>query len=121
MAGQTTRLVRYPLDDDGELERDAQGRAVPLVLDEGVGNMQGATVVGGVYYVTVSRGRSRLSRLYVGRPGHLRPRRWALPPGVEDISYWPQNDRLWSLSEYPGRRFVFALRRGRLRLLPTRG
>jgi hypothetical protein len=37
-----------------------------------------------------------------------------LPVGVEDLSYWPSEDRLWSLSEYPGRRFVFAMDRARL-------
>ena len=51
--------------------------------------------------------------MYVGTPGQLPPFRWALPVGPEDISYWPSRDQLWSLSEYPGRRYVFAMRRER--------
>lgn len=114
--GQTTRLVRYPLDPETlHLHRDERGESRPVFLDDGgVGHMQGAAVVGGTYYVTVSRGSRRLGHLYVGTPGSLRPLRWALPPGPEDISYWPSRDQLWSLSEYPGRRFVYAMDRTKL-------
>lgn len=113
--GQTTRLVRYPLDPESQLLRHNDGgESHPVFLDDGgVGHMQGAAVVEGTYHVTVSRGPRRLGHLYVGAPGSLRPRRWALPPGPEDISYWPSRDQLWSLSEYPGRRFVYAMARGR--------
>ena len=34
-----------------------------------------------------------------------------MPVGVEDITYWPSTDQLWSLSEYPGHRYVFAMDR----------
>jgi hypothetical protein len=117
--GETTRLVRYPLDPETlHLHRGEGGESRPVFLDDGgVGHMQGAAVVDGRYYVTVSRGSRRLGHLYVGRPGSLRPHRWALPPGPEDISYWPSRDQLWSLSEYPGRRFVYAMDRRRLGLL----
>ena len=49
--------------------------------------------------------------MYVGEPGRFRSFPRALPVGPEDISYWPSTDRLWSLTEYPGRRFVFAMDR----------
>jgi hypothetical protein len=119
--GQTTRLVRYPLDPETqELRRNDGGESHPVFLDDGgVGHMQGAAVVDGTYYVTVSRGPRRLGHLYVGSPGRLRPHRWALPPGPEDISYWPSRDQLWSLCEYPGRRFVYAMDRHRLGLWHT--
>jgi hypothetical protein len=29
--------------------------------------------------------------------------------GPEDLSYWPSRDELWSLSEHPHRRWVFAM------------
>jgi hypothetical protein len=31
--------------------------------------------------------------------------------GCEDLSYDPTQDLLWGLSEYPGRRFVYAMPR----------
>jgi hypothetical protein len=119
VGGETMRLVRYPLDPETlHLHRDECGRSRPVFLDDGgVGHMQGAAVVAGRYHVTVSRGSRRLGHLYVGTPGSLRPHRWALPPGPEDICYWPSRDQLWSLSEYPGRRFVYAMDRRRLGLL----
>jgi len=108
--------VRYPLDPETlHLDRDEAGHSRPVSLDDrGVGHMQGATVVDGTYYVTVSRGRHRLGHLYVGAPGALTPYRWTLPAGPEDISYWPSRDQLWSLSEHPGRRYVYAMDRRRL-------
>ncbi|RLV50820.1 hypothetical protein D9V37_02360 [Nocardioides mangrovicus] len=114
---QTTRLARYALDPASHgLRLDESGRAYPLRLDDGrLGHMQGATVAHGRHHVTVSRGRKRLGRLYVGEPGRLRPVRWALPPGPEDIAYWPATDQLWSLSEHPGSRYVFAMDRTQLR------
>ena len=36
--------------------------------------------------------------------------------GPEDIAYWPQRDELWSVSEYPGARYVFAMNRAGLTL-----
>ena len=108
----TTRLVRYPLDlDTGELHSE-DGYARPIGLDEhGVGHMQGATVVDGTYYVTSSRGRWKLGALHVGRPGDFREYRQVLPSGPEDITYWPSQDAFWSLTEYPGRRWVYCIRR----------
>ncbi len=111
--GMTQRLVRYPLDPVSfHLHAEEDGTSWPISLDEeGLGHMQGAAVVRGRYYVTTSHGRWRLGSLHVGTPGAFR--RWprAIPVGPEDISYWPSQDLLWSLTEYPGRRFVFCLRR----------
>jgi hypothetical protein len=73
--------------------------------------MQGATVVDGTFYVTSSRGRWKLGALHVGTPGDFREHRQALPTGPEDIAYWPSQDALWSLSEYPGRRWVYCMKR----------
>ena len=71
-------------------------------------------LVDGTWFVTTSRGRFRLGSVWVGRPGRLAERRHQLPVGPEDITYWPQRDQLWSLSEYPHARFVFAMPRRRL-------
>ncbi|MEI2821036.1 MAG: hypothetical protein V9E81_12825 [Marmoricola sp.] len=108
----STRLARFEFEDDGLLRADEDGCARPVFIDDGgVGHMQGACVVGGRYYVTSSRGRWRLGNMYSGTPGKLRRFRFALPPGPEDISYWPETDQLWSLTEYPSRRVVFAMNR----------
>lgn len=111
----STRIARYPLVENTLLPRaETDGRSRPVVLGSvGLGHMQGAAVVDERYYITVSRGRRRLGHLYVGTPGSLRRHRWALPPGPEDIAYWPASDQLWSLSEHPDRRFVFAMDRSR--------
>lgn len=116
-AGMTRRLVRYPLDPDSfHLYAEEDGVSRPAWFDErGVGHMQGAAVVDGTYYVTVSRGRWRLGAVHVGEPGAFRAHLRAVPVGPEDICWWPSQDRFWSLTEYPGRRFVFCVPRSRLR------
>jgi len=43
-----------------------------------------------------------------------------LPVGPEDVTYWPSTDLLWSLTEYPGRRFVFAIKRAQFDEDPAR-
>ena len=80
-----------------------------MVDERGVGHTQGATVVDGRWYLTTSAGRYRLGSVWSGTPGDLRRHRLAVPVGVEDLCYWRSTDELWSLSEYPGRRYVFAI------------
>ncbi len=123
VAEMTRRLVHFPLDPETfHLAAHEDGVSTPVSLDEcGLGHMQGAAVVSGTYYVTASRGTRRLGKMYVGRIGSFRSFPRSLPVGPEDISYWPSTDLLWSLTEYPGRRFVFAMKRSRFerrRLLP---
>ena len=110
---RTTRLVDFTLDPATSLLRVSDdGVARPSRLPEqGVQGMQGATVAGGRWYLTTSAGRCLPGSLYVGRPGAFRRRTGVLPVGVEDVSYWPSRDQLLSLSEYPGRRYVFAMDR----------
>ena len=111
-AGQTTRLARFPLDlETALLETGADDVARPAELGDGVRQMQGAVVVDGRWYVTVSRGPHVPGSVYVGTPGRLRPRRYAVPMGPEDIASWPGTDELWTLTEHPRRRWILALRR----------
>ena len=109
----TTRLVRYEIDPETSLLRtDEAGTSRPLMLEErGIGHTQGATVVDGRWYLTTSSGRYLLGSVWTGRPGELKRSRFAVPLGVEDITFWPSTDQLWSLSEYPGHRYVFAMDR----------
>lgn len=112
----TRRLVRYPLDPASfHLYAEEDGTSRPAWFDErGLGHMQGAAVVHGTYYVTESRGRWRLGAVHVGEPGAFRAHPRAVPVGPEDVCWWPSQDMLWSLTEYPGRRFVFCVPRTRL-------
>lgn len=112
----TKRLIRYRLDPSTwHVEAGEDGRARPVGLDEaGVGHMQGAAYVDNTYYLTTSRGRWGLGNLVVGTPGDWRRIKRALPVGPEDITYWPSQRAFWSLSEYPGHRYVFAVKRDAL-------
>jgi hypothetical protein len=113
--GRTTRLLSYPLDPATSLLSTTQAaEARPSGLPEqGLGGMQGAVVVDDTWYVSTSSGRYLPGSLHVGRPGAFRRHAGVLPVGVEDLSYWPSTDTLWTLSEYPGRRSVVALDRAR--------
>ena len=112
-SGMTTRLVRYEIDPGSHLlKADDAGTARPIVVDDrGVGHTQGAVVVRGRWYLTTSAGRYRLGSVWSGVPGALVRHRFALPVGPEDITYWTSTDELWSLSEHPGQRYVFAMPR----------
>ena len=109
----TTRVFSYEVDPSSALlVRSDDGRAWPVTMHEAaLRSMQGATVVDGTYYVSTSAGRRRRGSLWVGTPGELRRFRHVLPVGPEDLTYWPSTGQLWSLTEYPGRRFVFAMDR----------
>lgn len=111
--GQTRRLLSYAMDPaTGLVLTDQANASRPLSLElGGVHQMQGAVSVGGRLYVTQSRGRSRRGSLWSGRAGDLIEHRRALPPGPEDICYWPSTGELWSVSEHPLLRYVFAMDR----------
>lgn len=112
---QTRRLARFPTDaETGLLATGEDGVSRPILDgDDGLKRMQGTAVVEGTYFVTSSHGSS-YGHLHVGTPGAFRTQRWATPPGPEDLVYWPETDLLWSLSEHPGRRWVFGMSRTRL-------
>ena len=109
----STRLARYPLDPQTwQLAVGDDGFSRPLAIDEGgVRQMQGAVIAGGRYHVTVSHGPWMPGTVCAGQPGSMRERRWALPMGPEDLSYWPSTDRIWSLTEHPRRRWIVAMDR----------
>lgn len=115
-AATTTRLSRFALDPlSGLLRADDDGTVRPCALDTGIGHMQGATVVDGRWYLSTSAGPFRMGTLWSGSPGDppgaARPHRFAMPVGPEDLAYRPGTDELWSLTEYPGHRYVFAMNR----------
>ena len=110
---QTRRLVRFPLDPDTLfLAAGEDGVSRPLVVDEGgVVRTQGAAIARGTWYLTASTGPWVPGSVYVGHPGSFRRHRWATPMGPEDVSWWPSTDLLWSVTEHPRRRWVYAMPR----------
>ncbi|MFT4286682.1 hypothetical protein [Nocardioides sp.] len=112
--GQTTRLARFPTDPATGLPAAGEdGTVRPADLgDAARARMQGGCRVGGVWYVTVSRGRRTPGDVYVGGLGAFTRYRWATPMGPEDLCHHPPTDLLWSVTEHPGRRWVFAMKRG---------
>ncbi len=114
-AKQTRRLARFPTDaETGLLATDADGFARPYLDERGEVRMQGAVVAEGTYYVTASQGHWTLGTVYVGRPGAFRAHRFATPMGPEDLVWWPSTDLLWSVTEHPRRRWIYAMKRSRL-------
>lgn len=113
---QTRRFARFPLDPETRLLlADVEGRSLPDVDDRGQTRMQGVSVVDGTYYATASRTPLFPGSMYVGTPGEFREVRWATPIGPEDLVWWPETGCLWSVTEHPHRRWVFAMRRSELR------
>ncbi|CAN5899469.1 hypothetical protein BH20ACT6_BH20ACT6_01240 [soil metagenome] len=105
--GDDARLARFALDP--YTGQPLQPAPVEVVRTE-LASMQGAVRVHGTYVVSTSRGPCRRGRLWTGSPG-LGP--WtrherALPVGPEDLSYEPLHRRLWTQTEYPGRRYVLS-------------
>ncbi len=111
--GATTRLAQFGVDAATSLlAADEDGRSRPRSVEDGSrARMQGATRVDGNWHATVSTGPWLPGGLASGRPGALRLRPLALPMGPEDLTWSPSTRRLWSVSEHPGRRWVFSFPR----------
>jgi hypothetical protein len=112
----TRRLARFAIDTGSALlAPDEDGAVRPVALDEGgVAQMQGAVRAHGQVHVTTSHGPWTPGTLHTGEPGAFRGHRFAVPMGPEDLTYWPSTDHLWSVSEHPGRRWVFSVPRRRV-------
>lgn len=103
------------------LQDDPAGRLLEFALPGGTDElevsirspsllrMQGATVVDGTWFVTTSESARRGGDLWVGEPGRLRRHPGVLAPGPEDLALEPGTATLWSVSEHPRRRWVYAI------------
>lgn len=78
------------------------------VHEPGIPRMQGAAVIDGTWFVSASHGQ-RAGDLWVGSRGTWVQHAGVLPPGPEDLTASHDGRRLWSLSEYPRGRWVFAI------------
>ncbi len=113
---QSRRVARFPVDPVSGLLADdlggEGGTTTALGLDDaGVARMQGAVVARDRWYATASVSPFLPGSVYVGSPGRLRGHHLATPIGPEDLAYWPAQDRLWTVTEHPHRRWVCAMRR----------
>jgi hypothetical protein len=104
----------------GEYSTTEHGRLAGLTLGNGVVSasdidtpaiptMQGAVRVDGEWAVSSSRGDRQNGDLWTGKRGTLVKHEGALPPGPEDLAWWPERRQLWGASEHPGQRWVFAV------------
>lgn len=107
--GTSPRLARYPLDPaTGLPAAGADGRCPPVEVHEHQPlRMQGVAVHGSRWYVTASTGEGNPGDLHVGAPGAFRRSRGVLPPGPEDLDWSRPGEQLWSLSEWPGARYLY--------------
>ena len=110
--GGGRRLGRLPVDT-------ASRRAEVIDLHEpGIPRMQGAAVIDGTWFVSASHGLQP-GDLWVGSGGTWVRHPAVLPPGPEDLTASHDGHRLWSLSEYPRARWVFAMDAARWRSEPA--
>ena len=111
-ATSTRRLARFALDaESGLLETGEDDRILVRTMGDGPLRMQGAVNARGRLHLTVSQGRRTRGSVYAGSPDALVHHPRATPMGNEDISYWPEEDLLYSVSEHPMARWLFTMRR----------
>ncbi len=110
--GAGTRVVRFPIDyTDRKFSESADGYThATEAYRVGIKSMQGATAIDGKFYASASAGSGARGSLYTftatsGPTRHAS----ALPIGNEDLSYRGPRNQLWTLTEYPGKRFVVAV------------
>jgi hypothetical protein len=107
----TGRLTRWPLDEaTGKLKLTGGRVQASESVFTAVGNMQGGASVAGQYFVSSS---GSYLGLHTGKLDQSSAKRgW--PHGPEDLYYSQATDDLWSATEHPGTRFVFAVKRAQV-------
>lgn len=101
------RVVRWPLDAASDRLAGGEVHASgAFVLPQT--NVQGALSAAGRLFISTSAGASRNGTLYTALPGQeSHPHPWGV--GAEDLLYSPLSTRIYSLTEHPGNRAVFAV------------
>ncbi|WP_141704121.1 hypothetical protein [Planobispora rosea] len=102
---RTGRVARWPLEADGTLRADANGVAAAMdAYDLPAQKIQGALSRGRTWYLSQSAGSQRNGTLIVAGDKLVRRQ---YPIGPEDLTL--VGGRVWSVSEFPGRRVVYAV------------
>ncbi|GII80357.1 hypothetical protein Sru01_53390 [Sphaerisporangium rufum] len=106
--GRTGRVARWPLSAGGTLLAGAGGEAPATeTLAMPAAKIQGALCLDGTWYLSQAASASRNGALLVARPGKAVQRR-GFPVGPEDLTHWA-GGRIWSVTEFRGRRALFAV------------
>ncbi|EHR51921.1 hypothetical protein SacmaDRAFT_3708 [Saccharomonospora marina XMU15] len=110
--GTGTRVVRFPIDYTDRKFKESQDGLThgSEAYRVDIKSMQGATAIGDEFFVSASAGPSARGSVYTftaseGPVQHSD----AQPVGPEDLSYRGPQGQLWSLTEYPGSRYVYSL------------
>ncbi|GAB3001699.1 hypothetical protein LWP59_29875 [Amycolatopsis acidiphila] len=110
--GTGTRVVRFPIDyTDRKFAESSDGYThATEAYQVNIPSMQGATAINGTFYVSASAGSGTRGSLWTftsssGPTKHAT----VFPIGNEDLSYRGPQNQLWTLSEYPGSRYVVAV------------
>ncbi|MEO3784811.1 hypothetical protein ABGB12_15845 [Actinocorallia sp. B10E7] len=106
--GETGRLARWRLASDGTLEhRDGVASAADAYRAP-VGKIQGAVSHRDTWYLSQAGTGAVRGNLLVG-PAGAAPEKRAYPFGPEDLTVWRARRQLWSITEFPRRRALFAV------------
>jgi hypothetical protein len=119
-SGDVGRVARWPLDGatGRPLADPADGlvhasEAYRLARDE----IQGAVSYGGTWYLSRTERRAGNGQLILARPdaspeGTLRPTQTRTAGiGPEDLSFWPGQGLVWTVTEFAGRRMLYGVPR----------
>lgn len=107
----TTRIARFPLAADGRLA-GAPLTAATSVVETGVRGMQGVARTDRGLVASTSHGPWTPGSLWTAPAydGPWRRGRAAMPMGPEDLSFSAPEQRLWTPTEHPRRRWLVAMR-----------
>lgn len=107
--GQAGRVARWAIASDGTLVTGGDGLAPAadaFVLP--AGRIQGGLSHNGRWYLSQAASATKNGSLLVvpaGQPAQVRK----FPYGPEDLTCWSEKNQLWSVTEYKGRRVMFAV------------
>jgi len=104
------RMARWPLDSStGQLKTSSDGKVnASEAYRLPNAHAQGALALNGTWYASTSAGETANGKLYQGLPGETPTSRTA-GIGPEDLYYWPSRNQLWTFTEHPGKRVLYAV------------
>ncbi|MFC4585196.1 hypothetical protein [Sphaerisporangium corydalis] len=107
--GKTGRVARWALDPDDTLVSGAGGLAAAVdAFTLPAAKIQGALSYKGRWYLSQAASSTKNGSLLVvpaGKPAEVRK----MPIGPEDLTCWGEKNQLWSVTEFKGRRVMYAV------------